>query len=377
MTGRTTKEGKRVLVVSMFPMSTPTLLSRLLPLARRLVDRGYRFTFLVSDPAGVDPRHPAIKVTPFRSMPDLVQQILQASSGQYDIVHAHKPFSVTGFASYASCKIKGNIAFVLEADDLEQAAHQVRTRQAQEIFFEKFLMRAAQHVTTNSWNLLAYWKQATYIPVSAELDVFDGSRISEAERGRVRDRYGIQGKMMLWVARLAGDIDQEYIFQIFHEIAAKQADLSLLVVGDGEHRPAMQARVKELGLADHVLFAGRIPFSDLPQYYAAADLSFLPLRNQPFDRCKAPTKLPEAMAMELPIVSTDIGEPKHVIEEANCGILIPFEDAASGAAKILDLAADEQRYMLLGKNGRQYLERYRNYDLLAEELRGVYERAVG
>ncbi len=368
--------GKRVLVVSMFPMSTPTLLSRLLPLARRLVDRGYRFTFLVSDPAGVDPGHPAIKVTPFRSMPDLVQRIMKVSSGQYDIVHAHKPFSVTGFACYVGCMLKRDVAFVLEADDLEQAAHQVRTRQVQEIFFEKFLMRAAQHVTTNSWNLLAYWKQATYIPVSAELDVFDGSRISEAERGRVRDRYGIQGKMMLWVARLAGDIDQEYIFQIFHEIAAKQADLSLLVIGDGEYHSAMQARVREIGLDEHVVFTGRIPFSDLPQYYAAADLSFLPLRNQPFDQCKAPTKLPEAMAMELPIVSTDIGEPKHVIEEANCGLLIPFDDASSAAARVLDLMADGERCRMLGKNGRRYLERYRNYDLLAEELHRVYEKAA-
>jgi len=130
-----------------------------------------------------------------------------------------------------------------------------------------------------------------------------------------------------------------------------------MVVGDGEYLAHIKQRVRHMGL-QNVHFTGAIPHEQMPSYYAMADAGILPLRNNRYDESKGPIKLYEYMAMELPVIATPIGEPKLMIEAAQCGILIPFNNAARAAAIIQGFCDSEDAMHRMGKNGRVYLEKH-------------------
>src|SRR4029078_11276312 len=96
-----------------------------------------------------------------------------------------------------------------------------------------------------------------------------------------------------------------------------------LIVGDGELRPALEARANELGLAGRVRFLGWR--GDPAIVYAAPAIFVLTSRNE-----GTPVALIEAMAAGVASVSTDVGGVRDVVTGPEVGARAPF-----GAVKML------------------------------------------
>jgi glycosyltransferase involved in cell wall biosynthesis len=135
-------------------------------------------------------------------------------------------------------------------------------------------------------------------------------------------------------------------------------DASLLIVGEAKFargseafdNPAfersLQAMVSDLGLAGAVSFLGER--ADIPDIMRALDLVLVPSWEEPFGR-----SVIEAMAMETPVIATDVGGPPEILTDGAEGRLIPPQEPerwAEVAAELLD-APDELSRM--GRTGRQ------------------------
>ena len=96
--------------------------------------------------------------------------------------------------------------------------------------------------------------------------------------------------------------------------------LRLLLIGDGPERANLEVQVKELGVSDRVIFSGYR--SDAKSCLAAMDLFVLPSRSEGLS-----VSLLEAMAAEVPVAVTDVGESRRVIENGECGVLLPDDEA--------------------------------------------------
>lgn len=132
------------------------------------------------------------------------------------------------------------------------------------------------------------------------------------------------------VGRLHPDKDQATLIRGFSRALAHLPVGSLLaVMGSGRLETELKALVSELGLDDSVRFLGQVP--NARRYFKAFDTFALTSDHEPFGMV-----LLEAMAANVPVICSDCGGGREVVE--NVGLLFPFGDAAALANAIIDMS---------------------------------------
>ena len=121
----------------------------------------------------------------------------------------------------------------------------------------------------------------------------------------------------------------------------------LVLAGDGPMRPALEAHVKSLGLGARVTFAGEV--TDVRPYLAAANLFVLSsVAVETFSNAAL-----EAAASGLPVVLTDVGGARELVEDGITGLVVPRSDPAALAEALGCLFSDPVRCMRMGRSGRR------------------------
>jgi colanic acid/amylovoran biosynthesis glycosyltransferase len=177
---------------------------------------------------------------------------------------------------------------------------------------------------------------------------------------------------ILFVGRLLHGKGLSLLFESVAELRRRGLDLTVAVVGDGPARAELETAVRTLRLAEHVRFLGSVGENDLLARYSAADIFCLPSFAEGI-----PVVAMEAMAMELPVVTTRIMGIPELVEEGANGLLVPpgRVDALTEALDRLVRAPEERRRM--GAAGRQKVRT--DYDVArsARGMRSVLEAELG
>lgn len=153
--------------------------------------------------------------------------------------------------------------------------------------------------------------------------------------------------------------------------AALDRPVRCVLIGEGPQRGRLEDLARSLGIAERVRFTGPLPQRELVEIYAEADLFVLAsvVLEQSGKRDVIPNVLAEAMAMELPVVATDISGIGELIVDGRSGRLVPSNDAAALAAVMAELLADEDQRRRLASGGaawvREIFDRDRNIEDLA------------
>lgn len=114
----------------------------------------------------------------------------------------------------------------------------------------------------------------------------------------------------------------EFILDCFSSLADKYSHIYLNFAGDGKYYDAVMTNLNNFRYKNRVKFNSWIFPGQIPDYLSKIDIGLLPLiQDTKFNKAKSPTKLFEYMAMAKPTVSSDIGEPKHIIKDGNSGFL--------------------------------------------------------
>jgi len=136
----------------------------------------------------------------------------------------------------------------------------------------------------------------------------------------------------------------------------------LLLTGDGPERENLERMAHELGIADQVIFAGYQ--ADTESCYQAMDLFILPSRSEGLS-----ISLLEAMAAGVPVMVTDVGANREVVEDGKCGRILP-EDEGQWADAIIAAMNDSDSAAAKAQSARQ---RVRSHYSLETTLDG-YEQ---
>ncbi len=140
-----------------------------------------------------------------------------------------------------------------------------------------------------------------------------------------------------------------------------------MIAGYGPLRGELETRIAKLGLEDTVSLTDMLTQGEVIALYKQASLFVLPCRiTADGDRDGIPNVLAEAMAMELPVVSTNIAGIPELVEHNRTGILVRPEDPVELAAAIARLLDQPQLREELGKAGRE-----RVCQMFAAEKRGA------
>lgn len=147
-------------------------------------------------------------------------------------------------------------------------------------------------------------------------------------------------KRILAVGTLKAVKDYGTLFEAFAVLLQKM-DARLLILGEGECRGELEARVRQLRLEGHVFMPGF--FKDAAPYYQRADLHVLSSICEGFGNVIA-----EALAAGTPVVSTDCPSgPREILADGKYGRLVPVGDVQALASAMADsLVATHDRSVL-------------------------------
>jgi L-malate glycosyltransferase len=148
------------------------------------------------------------------------------------------------------------------------------------------------------------------------------------------------------------------------EAAAKVPEIHLLLVGDGEERPALERQAAAPDLAGRVCFAG---YQESPAaFYQAMDIFALSSDSE-----QMPLALIEAMASSLPAVSTDVGDVRAMLPAEQAPYL-----GADLAGPLAELARAPDLRRQLGVLNRKRAEERYSFGALCAAYRGMYESVL-
>jgi glycosyltransferase involved in cell wall biosynthesis len=164
------------------------------------------------------------------------------------------------------------------------------------------------------------------------------------------------------VAALTDHKDHATLVEAMALLRAHVPEARLVVAGEGELRPALEARVRERGLGERVVFAGFR--RDLDRLLPAFSVFCLSSRLEGLG-----TSLLDAMAFGLPVVATAAGGIPEAVEDGVTGRVTPPGDARALAAALADVLGDEARRRAFGTAGRRrFLERFTAEHMVGETL---------
>ena len=170
----------------------------------------------------------------------------------------------------------------------------------------------------------------TVIPNGRDLATFqpgDGQR-----RQQIRQQLGLPGQATVLgvVGRLEEQKGHSFLLEAFAQIIGEFPGTSLMLVGDGSLRAALEAQVARLHLAAAVVFTG---FQrDVPSYIEAMDIVVLPSLHEGL-----PLQAIEASAMARPVIATAVDGTPEIVCHERTGLLVPPADPASLAKAIRTL----------------------------------------
>jgi len=172
---------------------------------------------------------------------------------------------------------------------------------------------------------------------------------------------GAYGPYVLSVSRLEGN---KRVDLIVRAMAHVPAPLSLVVVGEGSHRPLIERAAEEAGVADRVRFLGAVDDHALVALYRDA----LALVYVPFDEDYGLATLEAFLAAKPVVTAHDSGGTREFVQDDVTGVVAEAEAAAIGAA-IAMLDADRARARRLGEAGRAVASAI-TWDAVIERLVG-------
>ena len=188
------------------------------------------------------------------------------------------------------------------------------------------------------------------------------------EPAAAREHLGLPvgGQFIGTVSSLVEYEGLDDLLRAFAVLAPQVPNAMCLIVGDGAAAPGLKRLASGLGIAERVVFTGRVPREKAHLYHQAMDVFVVPRKDLPVTRAVTPLKPVEALASARPVVFSDLPALHEVVRAGVDGRAAPPEDPASLARILQEVLEDDAARALMGNAGRQHAVATRTWSSLAE-----------
>ena len=205
-------------------------------------------------------------------------------------------------------------------------------------------------------------------PIEVIYNFIDFERFRKVDKDHFRMALAPDGeKVLIHVSNFRKVKRVEDVIKVFNTVH-KQIPAKLLLVGDGPERNVCEALCRELGVCDDVRFLGKQ--DAVEELLAIADVFIIPSQNESFGLAAL-----EAMACEVPVVSTNIGGLPEVNIDGKTGFLCDVGDVEAMAEKVLYILEDEDRHKQFRKNALEHAQKFDIEYILPQYVK-YYEQVI-
>lgn len=232
-------------------------------------------------------------------------------------------------------------------------------------YISRRIYRGADAIAVTSQGFEDYFRTALKLP-DAKLEYLP--QYAEGLFDRLPDAPPHPG---VFNAVFAGNIGEMQAVETIVEAAGKLAvrpDIHFHIVGDGVRLDACRRLAEGLS---NVTFYGRRDVSEMPGFYALADVMLVTLKADPVLSLTLPGKVQSYLAAGKPVVGAINGETAAVVADADCGVCVVAEDADALADALVSLADAPERLREYGANARRYYEAHFQKDAFLRKLTDV------
>jgi PEP-CTERM/exosortase A-associated glycosyltransferase len=217
-------------------------------------------------------------------------------------------------------------------------------------------------------------EKVTVIPNAVDVEAFSMARSADRQ---LAGSLGLAGRPVI------GFIGSFYAYEglalaldALALLRPRMPELRLLLVGGGPQEAALRHKVGRLGLAEAVVFTGRVPHGEVARYYDLVDAFVYPRLSMRLTDLVTPLKPLEAMAQGRLVLASDVGGHRELIRDGETGVLFRAGDASALAEGVESLFADRDRWPAMQAAGRRFVEQERNWRASVARYEAVYARAL-
>lgn len=194
--------------------------------------------------------------------------------------------------------------------------------------------------------------------------------VGEASAVRERLLAGMASPLLLAVCRLEQEKNIPLMLQALHNSVKHHPGIVLAIAGHGSLMADLTAAAERL-VPGRVRWLGWVANTELPAYYQAADLTLLSS-----DRESAARVLTESLLAGTPVLTTDTAGAREIIEDGVTGCIVPVGDVNAFARSLSELCGQPDRLISMGRAGRCQMSERVTAEVVARQLRQLYERAL-
>lgn len=208
------------------------------------------------------------------------------------------------------------------------------------------------------------------IPMGVSVETFNPLKRSMSLRASLH----ITGPWLLFVGRLAEKKGVRYLIEAMPRILEKYSDAVLVVIGDGVLKDQLYDAVNALHIKKSVKFIGSLPNSQLPPYFATADVFIGPSTSDGLEGLGV--VFLEALASGVNVVASDVGGISDIITNGMTGMLVPEKQPRAIADAVIELLNNAPLRHTLKQNGLERVYRQFSWDSVTSRFIEVFQKYI-
>lgn len=315
-----------------------------------------------------------------RSLAERLDEVAQAEKP--DIIHAHSP-ALNGLAALKVGK-KHGIPVVYETRAFwEDAAVDHGTNKENDTRYkltramESRVFKQADAITTICEGLRKDIvargnadSKVTVIPNAVDIEQFD---IIAQRKQELADKLGLNTQFTLgFIGSFYAYEGLDLLLDAVAELVKTDPNVQCLMVGGGPQDDNLKAQAARLGIESNVIFTGRVPHSEVSDYYSLIDLLVYPRKPKRITELVTPLKPLEAMAQGRLFVASNVGGHHELIEHGKTGLLFEKDSVTSLIEVIGQFRQEKWPAQQLIEQGREFVANVRNWKNSVARYENIY-----
>lgn len=218
-------------------------------------------------------------------------------------------------------------------------------------------------------------EKVTVIPNAVDVNAF---QLAGKPSPDLLEKYGLTNKTVIgFIGSFYAYEGLDLLLDALPALLVARPDIRVLLVGGGPQENNLKNQAQALGIAEKVVFVGRVPHSEVNRYYDLIDILAYPRHPMRLTELVTPLKPLEAMAQGQIFVASDVGGHKELIRHGETGMLFAAGNSKALAAAILELLDRKSSWQAIRDAGRRYVESERNWTNSVSNYVGPYLKLQG
>ncbi len=311
-----------------------------------------------------------------------VQLTLSLFKIKPDIVQLGKPQPMNGLAAWIYTRFKRKPMYV-DCDDYEAASNRFSGKWQRKaiVWFEDNLPLHADAVTVNTHFTLKRLisvgcapNRIIYVPNGVDRARFSVADEKEVDALCAKHRL-FNKRIILYVGSMSLiSHSVDLLLKAFARASVAIDNGILVLVGGGEDYQTLLELSSQLGIANKVIYVGKVKPEIVPIYYRLADVTIDPVVDDDASRGRSPLKIFESFALGIPVITGDVGDRRIILRDGDYGFLTKPGSVDDLAKSLVDALSNEMRLEKMKKKILAERERSEIYwDLLVDKFINIYK----